>query len=278
MLNIIVLLAIYVSREPAESGVFDTQFVIGLLEERDELQSKIIDAEQLELQRQDEMANLENEIRALSASQQNSNGDFLRCETNRLAAESLARQQAAQLDIVTNNMTPTNCDAQLAKVRLARQELANTQVQLDQQKELVSQLEARLTQSIESEPAPDLLRTIEQLQQQVDKLESDINDPIYLKTVYVSGRKCEKPQFDELVCIQELLVRPQFSKAPTTDVTVTVYAPNDRVLASASFSSKRAQLFRFPLGRGKEVLAGEFSATFEVEDQLLQSDGHLITQ
>jgi hypothetical protein len=94
----------------------------------------------------------------------------------------------------------------------------------------------------------------------------------------MSGRKCEKPKFDALVCIQELLVRPQFSKAPVSDVIVTVYAPNNEILGSASFTSKRAQLYRFSLGRGRELIAGEFKATFEVEGQLLRSDGHKITQ
>ncbi|WP_371193401.1 hypothetical protein [Glaciecola sp. SC05] len=279
-LNIVVLFALYYNQEPAESGVFDTQFVISLLEERDELQSAVIDAEMGDMQYQEQITALESDIKELTASQQNINSEFMRCETNRASAESLAREQAAQLEIITNSVvSPANCDAQIAKVRLARQELANTQVQLQQQKDMVIELEARSVQSpIETAPSPDLLRTIEELEAQVSQLKADIENPIYLKTVYISGRKCEKPQFDELVCIQELLVRPQFSKAPTSDVTVTVYSPNNRVLASASFNSKRAQLFRFPLGRGKEVLAGDFSATFEVEDQLLRSDGHTITQ
>lgn len=45
ILNIAVLLALYFNQEQDDAGVFDTQFVIGLLEERDELQSALIDAE-----------------------------------------------------------------------------------------------------------------------------------------------------------------------------------------------------------------------------------------
>jgi hypothetical protein len=68
-----------------------------------------------------------------------------------------------------------------------------------------------------------------------------------------------------------------FSKAPTTDVTVTVYAADDKEVSQATFNAKRAQLFRLPLGRGKEVAAGEFRATFEVEGQLIASKGHTIS-
>lgn len=280
ILNIAVLLALYLNQEQDDAGVFDTQFVIGLLEERDELQSALIDAEISVSEVDGKIAELERNLAEMVSEKQYLNREFMRCEANRMSAESLVKEQAAELETVIENNQPATCDAQVAKVRLARQELANTQVQLQQQRELVSELETKLRVQDEA-PSPSSLqleKEIESLEAQIKQLKNDIENPIYLKSVYISGRKCEKPQFDELVCIQELLVRPQFSKAPTTDVTVTVYSPNDRVLASASFTSKRAQLFRFPLGRGREVIAGEFTATFEVEDQLLRSDGHSITQ
>lgn len=72
------------------------------------------------------------------------NREFMRCEANRMSAQSLVKEQAAELETVIENNQPASCDAQVAKVRLARQELANTQVQLQQQRELVSELESQL--------------------------------------------------------------------------------------------------------------------------------------
>ena len=277
--NIVVLLALYLNQAPKEVGVFDTQFVIDLLEERDDLQERVIDIESTESSRNEQIDRLQNRVKSLTEYQEELNGDFLICESNRILAQALVREQAAELNVVTSTeITPANCDSQNARIRLARQELANAQVQLEQQTELVKELRSELANADEQNDRRDMERTIESLKEQVAQLRADIENPIYLKSVYISGRKCQTPQFDELVCLQEVLVRPQFSKAPTSDVVVTVYTPNDRVLASASFESKRAQLFRFPLGRGQEVLAGEFRATFEVEDETLSTDGHIITQ
>jgi hypothetical protein len=141
----------------------------------------------------------------------------------------------------------------------------------------VSELQNKMATDFDGQSASVLLEQIASLKAEISQLKADIENPIYLKTVYLSGRKCKKPEFEELVCIQEFLVRPQFSKAPTSEVKVTVYSPTMQVLASAYFSSERSQLFRFPLGRGREVLAGEFSASFEVEDQLLMTGGHIIS-
>ena len=174
-------------------------------------------------------------------------------------------------------MQGASCEEQTGKLNLARQRLAAAQVDTERYKERIAELEQLLVEASQENDVSDLVEQIEALQLENRSLKADIEDPIYLKSVYISGRKCQKPDFDELVCIQELLVRPQFSKAPTTDVVVSVYSPDDRKLASASFPSKRAQLFRLPLGRAQEVPAGEFRASFEVEGELLSSQGHIIS-
>ncbi|MFC4699040.1 hypothetical protein ACFO4O_02585 [Glaciecola siphonariae] len=276
IINIVVLFTLYAHQAPEDTGVFDTQFVIGLLEERDDLQSSVIDLEMAVLELEKAQQQFEDDIISLSSDKTAVNQSLLRCEEKRLSTEGLLKEQAAQLDVVSKPQAAPNCEAQAARLLLARRELASAQVQVEEQKIKLAELEKLIAQTSQTDNAPELIKEIEQLKIENEQLKSDIEDPIYLKSVYLSGRKCEKPQFDELVCIQEFLVRPKFSKAPTSEVAVTIYAPNNEVLAKSSFVSKRAQLYRFPMGRGREVIAGDFRATFEVEGELLETQGHTI--
>ena len=276
ILNIIILLVLYLNQSTDEAGVFDTQFVISLLEERDKLQSSLIDEQMQLVELEKERKVLQADIANLTSGRTSLNQALLKCEENFVLSQSIVKEQRAELEVVGDLTSSANCDLQSAKLKLARQELAATQVLLDKQKAMVSDLENALEAMSKNEAAPDLLKRIEDLEQENKQLKADIENPIYLQSVYMSGRKCAKPAFDELVCLQEILLRPMFSKAPTTQVTVRVYAPNGREVSKATFSSKRAQLYRLPLGRGRELLAGEFSATFEVEDELLRTDGHSI--
>nr|WP_136251915.1 hypothetical protein [Ningiella ruwaisensis] len=283
-INIIVLVVYYVNQTPSEEGIFDTQFVINLLEERDELQEELIDI-QIQMRDNQRQVNivegvLEETQRLLTDSTEN----LRQCEVARLDAIALANEQAAQLDARVNTYannnaaSASNCNAQSAKLRVARQELASATAQLDTLRAEKKELESLVEQTSDSPDTEQLIDEIEKLKAENAQLKSDIENPIYLKSVYISGRKCEKPDFDELVCLKEIMVRPKFSKAPTTNVMVRVYSPDDRLIARSSFSSDRAQLYRFELGRGRELLAGEYYATFEVEDELLNSGPHLIKQ
>jgi len=71
--NIIVLLVLYLDEAPDEPGVFDTQFVISLLEERDELQSLLIEANIRAAQCDIEIEQLKNEIRQINTERQTVN-------------------------------------------------------------------------------------------------------------------------------------------------------------------------------------------------------------
>jgi hypothetical protein len=277
ILNIVVLISLYQSSDDGDAGVFDTQFVINLLEERDELQMSVIDMElaleqvESKITETEEMLNIaEREISVRGR-------QFQRCEAARTAAVVLANEQAVQLDQPAAGMPVSNCNESTAKLRFARQELASTNAELTELKATNQDLRREIDDA-KAQDQERLTLELEALKAQNAQLKQDIENPIYLKSAYLSGRKCEQPRFEELVCLTELLVRPMFSKAPTSEVVVTVYDLNERVVAQATFASKRAQLFRMPLGRGKEVFAGEFSATFEVEGELLASTGHSITR
>lgn len=277
VINVIVLFVLFFQSDTEETGVFDTQFILSLIQERDELQSALTNAEMMIFDLDKSQKALESDISKLTLQRGELNQALLRCEQALSSAQGLAKQHAAKLEVFDNAPnTSANCDTQLAKLKLARQELAATQVLLKQQKAKVKGLEDALASLAEQEQAPDLIQLIEKLERENQQLKADIENPIYLKSVYISGQKCEKPSFDELVCLSEILVRPTFSKAPTSTVKVSVFNQNKREIASATFSSKRAQLYRLPLGRGRELLAGDFSATFEVEGELLRSEGHTI--
>jgi hypothetical protein len=276
MLNIIILLSVYYnSNGDEEGGLFDTQFVISLLEERDELQVAIIDLELEQAKVLEKMAETEELLDLAEREISVRDRQFQRCEVARTDAIQMVNEQALKLDRPVAGAAVANCNEQNAKLRFARQELAAAKADLIQ---LKAQNQS-LTQAIADEPQQNselLMQELESLKAENEQLKSDIENPIYLKSVYVAGRKCDQPKFEELVCLTEVLVRPMFSKAPVTDVTVAVYDANDRKVSQASFTAKRAQLFRLPLGRGKEVAAGDFRATFEVEGQILASKGHTI--
>jgi uncharacterized protein YdcH (DUF465 family) len=276
MLNIIILISVYYNSDNNEGGLFDTQFVISLLEERDELQIAVID---MELEKDQVAAKIAETEELLSLAEREisvRDRQFQRCEVARTDAIQMVNEQALKLDRPVAGVAVANCNESNANLRFARQELATAQadlIQLKAQNQSLSQAMA----NVPEQNTELLLEEIEALKSQNQQLKDDIENPIYLKSVYVAGRKCEQPKFEELVCLTEVLVRPMFSKAPTTDVTVTVYAADDKEVSQATFNAKRAQLFRLPLGRGKEVAAGEFRATFEVEGQLIASKGHTIS-
>ncbi|WP_395344209.1 hypothetical protein PN836_005360 [Ningiella sp. W23] len=313
VINIIILIVLYANNDAEQTGVFDTEFVIDLLAERDSLQEALIDAEILQLEAEKKLGDAlirfaDSDVNVELAQQR-----FERCESARESAQQRSQDLAAQLansqsTLEQNNRqiiglqddlmaaraaanssteTPASeanpapvvalCDTQEAELAEARQQLARIGVQVEQQQDTINELETLLSQASAQDDSEALRAELEELRAIIAQLRSDIENPIYLKTVYLNGKKCDAPPFEELVCVEEFLVRPQFSKAPTSDVTVSVYSPDEQLIASATFSSKRAQLFRLSMNSQRELNAGEFTATFEVEGELLRTDGHLIT-
>ncbi|GLR69487.1 hypothetical protein [Agaribacter marinus] len=205
---------------------------------------------------------------------------------NLLIAQAEAEKSAKNASLV-ENATANACDAQAKEIAMINEQLKQKdehflkvrdeniqlQTQISQLNKALKDEQNKVIPSSNSDE-----KVIAQLKERIAKLEADIENPIYLKSVYMTGRKCSNPRFEDIVCIEEFIVRPKFSKAPITDVTVNVYSPENRRVARATFASDRAQLVRLSLGRGRELTAGEYRAEFIVNDETLVSDGHLIAR
>ncbi|MFC3120240.1 hypothetical protein [Agaribacter flavus] len=291
-INIAVLLMFYPDMKNRGDGIFETGFVIDLIAERDALKKQLNAA-----QNESTIAS----TKATSASLQleqtqrlilQSEDKYRQCvqEKNNLvtaaakASEEIKRQQLAAEQ---SSASFQACEVQSREIALFKAQLKQTEEALKQTHSQKAQLnnkifelEKQLNEQLESltQPQEKNEALISQLKARIAKLEADIENPIYLKSAYLSGKACDNSRFEDLVCIEEFIVRPKFSKAPITEVTVNIYAPDRRRVAQGTFASERTQLVRLPLGRARDLLAGEYSAEFIVNNETLVSNGHLIVK
>lgn len=94
------------------------------------------------------------------------------------------------------------------------------------------------------------------MQETMQQLEDGLSANIYIKQIYTAPIYCQPPRFAELVCVQRLLVRPQFSKKPYTDVQTTLSNPKGKVIGKFTFDSSKAKLVNFPFPENSEQPAG----------------------
>lgn len=251
---------------------FDTEYVIGLLQKEEKLAKKVRTLN-LELESADEvLVDIQTQLAQTQVLVGRSLQKNRSCEAEKLIIIEDARDQVREQAKRPSN-TPASCDAEQLEVSIVQAKVASlesllievrdkftqTQKELLLKNQLLSQIQNRESTQVDA------------LKLENNNLKRALNEPIAIDSHYLSARFCNKPKFDSLICVQELLVRPSFTKPPITRLAIRVFDKSGNVVATGDFKSSQTQLFRLALGRGKELPSGDYMVEYTVDNQTLLS-------
>ncbi|MDT0594570.1 hypothetical protein [Glaciecola petra] len=255
---------------------FDTEYVVGLLEKERKLVNSIKDFE-AKLEDSGKLLNLSQiELEQTQALITRSEQKFRTCEAEKVGILDNAKRSLQKVQTESS----TECSSQTLDLAVANDRITSLEKTLakerrdlsDIQEELIATTQL-LTQAQNSEN-----KELVELKALVNKLNRAVNEPIAIDKHYLTARYCNKPKFDGLICVQEFLVRPTFTKTPITKVVLKILNSEGSTVASGEFTSNQSQLFRLSMGRGKELASGNYVVIYEVDNQLLRSDGVMLNQ
>lgn len=272
----IVIVTILIMGDDQKSDVFDTDYVITLLDNNKQLerqvanlsaQNKFLETSSEEIQQ--EILQTQSKIEA--------NTEYLQqCRTEQASMLSLAEEQASQRKKLDSSLSfsAQECSDNEVQVNFLSRQLVSLKEQLalanatsrtanTERQILQTQLD-KLNASLEKQDEEK-----SELKENMQQLEDDLSANIYIKQMYTAPMYCQPPRFEELVCVQRLLVRPQFSKKPYSDVETTLTNPKGKVIGKFTFDSSKAKLVNFPFPENTEQPAGEYTVNFIVNGQNL---------
>jgi hypothetical protein len=272
----IVIITILVMGEDQKSDVFDTDYVINLLDN-----SKKLEREVTELSAQNRFLetsgeDIQRQIVQTRGMIDTSVEQLQQCKSEQAAMLSLAEQQALQRRkiVSSQSFSAEECSDNAVQVSFLNKQMVSLKEQVTAANAAArdANTEKQLIQSQLDKLNSDLEQFNEEkklLQEANQQLESDLSSNIYIKQIYTTPAYCQPPRFEELVCVQRLLVRPQFSKKPFTDVQTTLTNPRGKVIGKFSYDASKAKLVNFPFPDDTEQPAGEYIVSFAVDDQTL---------
>jgi hypothetical protein len=275
IINIVVLLVWYLNNDDQTiDDPFDTEYVIGLLESEERLSRSVSKLNQQISDLEKRVSQRDTQIEQTQVLVRRSEQKAVSCEREIDILIRTQREQVERSTAQTNSAIASSCDSQDLEVSIARaradsleslvadirQKFTQTQEELIQKNQLLSQIQNNDNKELQS------------LRQQVDTLKRNLNEPISLEKHYLSARYCNKPKFTDLICVQEFLVRPSFTKMPITSLLVKIMDATGTEVATGEFNSAQSQLYRLTLGRGKELKAGDYMVEYKIDNQTLLSE------
>jgi len=203
-----------------------------------------------------------------------SEGKYRACETekeNILQSTREATQNQVKID--TNNVV-ASCDAEILELSIAKAQNASLESLISELREKFSQTQEELIRKNQllSQIQRKNDSEVEELRSEVNNLKRALSEPIAIEKNFLSARFCTKPKFESLICVQEFLVRPSFTKLPITRLGIKVLNKDGDVEAQGEFNSAKSQLYRLTLGRGKEIAAGAYTVEYQIDNQTLVSE------
>ncbi|MFT7095318.1 MAG: hypothetical protein ACI9UD_002187 [Glaciecola sp.] len=272
----IVILTILVMSENRKSDVFDTDYVINLLDNSKKLEREVADfsAQNKFLETSNE--DVQRQIVQTRAMIDTSIQELKECKSEQASMLSLVEQQALQRRkmVSPQSYSAEECSDNAVQVSFLNKQMLSLKEQVtvananardaNTEKQIMQNELDKLNSIIEKFNAEKSMQL--EVNQQ---LERDLSSNIYVKQIYTAPTYCQPPRFEELVCVQRLLVRPQFSKKPFTDVQATLTNPRGKVIGKFSYDATEAKLINFPFPDDKEQPAGEYIVSLVVNDQTL---------
>lgn len=272
----IVVITVLVMGDDKNTDVFDTDYVISLLDNNKQLERRAAELASQNKFLEESGDDVQRQIMQTRAMLDSNLEKLEQCKSDQVAALELAEQQAAQRKRIATSQTYSaeECSDNAVQVNFLTKQMASLKEQLtvaneaarnaNTEKQLVQNQVDKLQLEIMAYADEKLL-----FQETIKQLENDLSSPIYIKQIYTTPTYCQPPRFSELVCVQRLLVRPQFSKKPVTDVQTTLTNPRGKVIGKFSFDASTAKLVNFPFPENSEQPAGEYTVTFAVNQQTL---------
>ncbi|MFT5543522.1 MAG: hypothetical protein ACI97K_002683 [Glaciecola sp.] len=275
VINIVVVTVLFMGKDQ-NSDVFDTDYVIDLLDNNKQLERQIEDlsAENKFLETSGD--DIQRQIMQTRAMIDSNVENLEQCRNEQSSAIALTERQATERRklLTSQSFNAEECSDNAVQVSFLTKQMASlkTQLQNANTKSRNLNTENQLLQ-VQLDKVNDGEEAVEEeqkvLQEIVQELEQDLLGDIYIKQIYTTPTYCQPPRFSELVCVQRLLVRPLFSKKPFTDVQTKLTNPKGKVIGKFSFDSSKAKLINFPFPENTEQPAGEYTVTFVVNDQTL---------
>lgn len=282
IINIIIIIAVYVNLSRETDDPFDTDYVIGLLENEALITKKMrdLDVRLLSANRRQEASRTqlkqtqlliitsEQKYNACEVEKQGIINDakgsvtgFARDSNSILNSSKQCRSQAVELSVAQNR-------AQVLEQQLTTlgAEFTRTQEELILTNQLLGQAQDQNSTELET------------LRLKVVELENALKEPIRIEKNYLSARYCSKPKFAELICVQEFLVRPSFTKPPITQIGIKIIDANGNVVAEGEYNSAKSQLYRLTMGRGKELPSGLYRVIYSIDNETIRSKGVVLSQ
>jgi cell division protein FtsB len=272
----IVVITLLVMGDDQKSDVFDTDYVINLLDSSKQLERQVTN---LTAQNKFLETSNENVQRQLMQTRDMIDGSVERlrqCRSDQASMVALREQQLLQRSkiVSSQSFSAQVCSDNAVKVSFLNKQMISLKAQLtaantearsaNTENQIMQSKLEKLNLSIEK------FGEEKRLLQEINKqLETDLSSNIYVKQIYTAPTYCQPSRFEELVCVQRLLVRPQFSKTPFTDVQTTLTDPQGKVIGSFSFEATKAKLVDFPFPEDTEQSAGEYTVSFAVDGQTL---------
>lgn len=272
----IVIVTILIMGDDQKSDVFDTDYVITLLDSNKQLERQVANLSARNKFLETSSEEIQQEI-LQTQSKIEANTEYLQqCRTEQASMLSLAEEQASQRKKLDSSLSfsAQECSDNEVQVNFLSRQLVSLKEQLalanatsrtanTERQILQTQLD-KLNASLEKQDEEK-----SELKENMQQLEDDLSANIYIKQMYTAPTYCQPPRFEELVCVQHLLVRPQFSKKPYTDVETTLTNPKGKVIGKFTFDSSKAKLVNFPFPENTEQPAGEYTVNFIVNGQNL---------
>ncbi len=272
----IVIITILIMGDDRKSDVFDTDYVITLLDSNKQLERQVDDLSAKNNFLDSSSEEIQQQMLQTSAMIDESAEQLQQCRAEQASMLSLAEQQASQRKKLISPplISAQECSDNAVQVNFLNKQLTSLKEQLatandatrtaNTEKQLLQNQLDKLSASIEKQDEEK-----SELKETMQQLEDDLSADIYIKQIYTAPTYCQPPRFEELVCVQRLLVRPQFSKKPYTDVQTTLTNPKGKVIGKFTFDSSKAKLVNFPFPENIEQPAGEYTVNFIVNGQNL---------
>jgi hypothetical protein len=276
IINVIVLYVLLPSENEFEDVVFDTDYVIDVLDNNRDLERKVSDLDEENSLYAESVDDLKRQTAQTDSMLKASRADLGYCENQKLALIELSEKQATERkkSQTAQQYTQQQCSDNLVKLDFVNTQLSEFEQQIRQLKTDNQQLVA---------DAADRQITIENLTSVASKFEAnqagllelikglqdDLIKPIYIKKLYVTPRYCEQPSNSRFICLEKVLVMANFSKAPSANVQVILSDSNGREIGEVSYNARNVRIVTFPFDANTEFAAGEFQLSFKVDGQEL---------
>jgi hypothetical protein len=272
----IVIVTILIIGEDQKFDVFDTDYVINLLDNSKKLERQIVDLSSRNRFLETSSEGIQRQIVQTRIMIDTSLEKLKRCKTEQVTMISLGEQQVVQRAETASpqSFSVKECSNNSAQVSLLNKQMIALKEQVTIANAAVrdANTEIKIMQS----ELDKLHSTIERfnqgeslLQKANQQLESDLSSNIYVKQMYATPTYCQPPRFEELVCVQRLLVRPKFSKKPFTNVQTTLINPRGKVIGKFNYDANKAKLINFPFPENSKQPAGEYIVSLVVNAQIL---------